>query len=73
MHSDIDSSHKILLSYVFAIKEFMEINHRFTRKIEDGTRWRFSFFAKRNGKIVSCPISVFQHPLETTIVYELNN
>ena len=34
MHSNIDPSHKILLGYIFAIENFMKIDHRLTGKIE---------------------------------------
>ena len=33
MHSNINPSHKVLLGYIPAIKEFMEIDYRFIRKI----------------------------------------
>ena len=33
MHSNINPSKKILLGYILAIKEFMEIDYRFIGKI----------------------------------------
>ena len=33
MHSNVNASHKILLGYILLLKEFMKIDHKFTRKI----------------------------------------